>query len=91
VSKARAEVAACADCTESQIIAIFGRTDPKTPGHDIAQAIREKPGMTGMEGHRIRSEPVPDDLTPLPDGNSGRNLRREKSSNFGSHLGKKTP
>jgi integrase len=31
--KARAEVAAYADCTESQMMAMFGWTDPKMPAH----------------------------------------------------------
>ena len=41
VRKARAEVAAYADCTESQMMAMFGWTDPKMPAHYIAQANRE--------------------------------------------------
>jgi hypothetical protein len=41
VRKARAEVAAYADCTESQMMAMFGWTDPKIPAHYIAQANRE--------------------------------------------------
>ncbi|WP_426442559.1 hypothetical protein [Bradyrhizobium genosp. P] len=49
VRKARAEVAAHADCTESQMMAMFGWTDPKMPAHYIAQANREKLGITGME------------------------------------------
>jgi hypothetical protein len=49
VRKARAEVAAYADCTESQMMAMFGWTDPKMPAHYIAKANREKLGMTGME------------------------------------------
>jgi integrase len=49
VRKARAEVAAYADCTESQMMAMFGWTDPKMPAHYIAQANREKLGITGME------------------------------------------
>ena len=49
VRKARAEVAAYADCTESQMMAMFGWTDPKMPAHYIAQANREKLGLTGME------------------------------------------
>lgn len=39
---ARAEVAAYADCTESQLMAMFGWTDPKMSAHDIAQANRER-------------------------------------------------
>ena len=38
VRKARAEVAAYADCTESQMMAMFGWTDPKMPAHSIAQS-----------------------------------------------------
>jgi hypothetical protein len=45
--KARAEIAAYADCTESQMMAMFGWTDPKMPVH--AQADQEKLGMSGME------------------------------------------
>ena len=47
--KERAEVAAYADCTESQMMAMFGWTDPKMPAHYIAKANREKLGMTGMD------------------------------------------
>jgi hypothetical protein len=47
VCKARAELAAYADCTESQMMAVFGWTDPEMPAHYIAQANREKLGMTG--------------------------------------------
>jgi hypothetical protein len=49
VRKGRAEVAAYADCTESQMMAMFGWTDPKMPAHYIAQANREKLGMSGMD------------------------------------------
>jgi integrase len=49
VRKARAEVAAYSDCTESQMMAMFGWTDPKMPAHYIAQANREKLGMSGMD------------------------------------------
>jgi integrase len=49
VRNARAEVAAYADCTESQMMAMFGWTDPKMPAHYIAQANREKLGISGME------------------------------------------
>ena len=49
VRKARAEVAAYADCTESQMMAMFGWTDPKMPAHYIAKANREKLGMSGMD------------------------------------------
>src|ERR1700722_9318094 len=36
-------------CTESQMMAMFGWTDPKMPAHYIAQANREKLGMSGMD------------------------------------------
>ena len=49
VRKARAEVAAYADCTASQMMAMFGWTDPKMPAHYIAQANREKLGISGMD------------------------------------------
>jgi hypothetical protein len=49
VRRARAEVAAYADCTESQMMAMFGWTDPKMPAHYIAQANRERLGISGIE------------------------------------------
>jgi hypothetical protein len=45
----RAEVAAYADCTQSQMMAMFGWTDPKMPARYIAQADREKLGFSGMD------------------------------------------
>ena len=42
VRKAPTEVAAYADCTESQMVAMFGWTAPKMPAHDIAPANREE-------------------------------------------------
>jgi integrase len=70
VRKARAEVAAYADCTESQMMAMFGWTDPKMPAHYIAQANREKLGMSGMDKIVAfdQSQNV-DDFLPLPDAN----------------------
>jgi hypothetical protein len=71
VRKARAEVAAYADCTESQMMAIFGWTDPKMPAHHIAQANREKLGTSGMDKivafDQSRSL---DEFMPLSDVNS---------------------
>jgi hypothetical protein len=49
VRKARAEVAAYADCTKSQMMAMFGWTDPKMPAHYVAKANREKLGVSGMD------------------------------------------
>jgi integrase len=70
IRKARAEVAAYADCTESQMMAMFGWTDPKMPAHYIAQANREKLGMNGMDKIVAfdQSQNV-DDLVALPDAN----------------------
>ena len=59
VRKARAEVAAYANCTESEMMAMFGWTDPKMPADYIAQANREKLGDRWYgEDPRARSEPV---------------------------------
>jgi hypothetical protein len=59
VRKARAEVAAYASCTESQMMTMFGWTDPKMPAQYIAQANREKLGNRWYgEDRRIRPEPV---------------------------------
>jgi hypothetical protein len=70
IRKARAEVAAYADCTQSQMMAMFGWTDPKMPAHYIAQANREKLGMNGMDKIVAfdQSQNV-DDLVALPDAN----------------------
>jgi len=91
VRKARAEVAAYADCTESQMMAMFGWTDPKMPAHYIAQANREKLGMSGMDkvvafdqSHSL------DDFTALPEANeagtSGENRVVTLRSNFQKKL-----
>jgi integrase len=49
VRKTRAEAAAYAECTEAQMMAMFGWTDPKMPAHYIAKAKRDKLGASGME------------------------------------------
>ncbi len=49
VRKARAEVAAYSECTEAQMMAMFGWTDPKMPAHYIAKANRDKLAISGME------------------------------------------
>jgi len=71
VRKARAEVAAYADCTESQMMAMFGWTDPKMPAHYAAQANREKLRMSGMDKIVTfdQSQSL-DDFMALPDANS---------------------
>jgi hypothetical protein len=73
VRKARAKVAAYADCTESQMMAMFGWTDPKMPAHYIAQANREKLGISGMEKIVAFDERQSlDDFMPAPEANSAR-------------------
>ena len=70
VRKARAEVAAYADCTESQMMAMFGWTDPKMPAHYIAQANRGKLGTSGMDKIvAFDQSQNMDDFVPLPDAN----------------------
>ena len=49
VRKARAEVAAYSDCTEAQMMAMFGWRDPKMPALYIAKASRDKLAISGME------------------------------------------
>jgi integrase len=92
VRKARAEVAAYADCTESQMMAMFGWTDPKMPAHYIAQANREKLGMTGMDKIIAfdQSQSL-DDFAPLPDGNCARTPDANKVVTLRSNYGKKIP
>jgi integrase len=71
VRKARAEVAAYADCTESQMMAMFGWTDPKMPAHYIAKANREKLGMSGMDKIVTFDQGQSfDDLLPASEANS---------------------
>lgn len=67
VRKARAEVAAYAGCTESQMMAMFGWTDPKMPAHYIAQANREKLGMDKIVVFDQSQDA--DDFSPLPVAN----------------------
>jgi integrase len=91
VRKARAQVAAYADCTESQMMAMFGWTDPKMPAHYIAHANRERLGMTGMDKIIAfdQSQSV-EDFTPLPDVNSARTPDANKVVTLRSNFGKKT-
>ncbi len=70
VRKARAEAAAYAECTESQMMAMFGWTDPKMPAHYIAQANREKLGISGMDKIvAFDQSQNADDFLPLPVAN----------------------
>jgi len=90
VRKARAEVAAYADCTESQMMAMFGWTDPKMPAHYIAKANREKLGVSGMDKIVAfdRSQSL-DDFMPAPKANSVRTSGRNGVVTFPGNFGKK--
>jgi hypothetical protein len=90
VRKARAEVAAYADCTESQMMAMFGWTDPKMPAHYIAKADREKLGMSGMEKIVAFDESQSlDELMTLPDANIDRTATENRVVTLRSNFGKK--
>lgn len=85
--KAPAEVAAYADCAES-LMAMFGRTDPKMPAHYIAQANRERLGMSGMDkivafdqSHSL------DDFMALPDANRAGTSRENRVVTLRSKFG----
>jgi hypothetical protein len=92
VRKARAEVAAYADCTESQMMAMFGWSDPKMPAHYIAQANREKLGMSGMDKIIAFDQSAGlDDFTPLSRENSRGTPDPNKVVTLRSNFGKKTP
>jgi len=70
VGKARAKVVAYADCTESQMMAMFGWTAPKMPARDIAQANREKLGTAGIDKIVAFDETGPlDNFMPLQETN----------------------
>jgi integrase len=92
VRKARAEVAAYADCTESQMMAMFGWTDPKMPAQYIAQANREKLGMSGMDKVvAFDQNQSLDDFMPVAEENSGGAQQANKVVTLRSNFGKKTP
>ncbi len=83
VRKARAEVAAYADCTESQMMAMFGWTDPKMPAHYIARANSGKARHQRHGQDRgVRSEPVARRIHAPARSEQHRNIRHEQSSNF---------
>ncbi len=90
VRKARAEVAAYADCTESQMMAMFGWTDPKMPAHYIAKANREKLGISGMDKIVAfdQSQSL-DDFLPLPEANSAGTPAANKVVTLRSNFAKK--
>ena len=90
VRKARAEVAAYADCTESQMMAMFGWTDPKMPAHYIVQANREKLGISGMDKIVAfdQSQSL-DDFMPAPKTNRVRTSGGNGAVTFLGNFGKK--
>jgi len=90
VRKARAEVAAYADCTESQMMAMFGWTDPKMPAHYIAKANREKLGMSGMEKIVAfdQSQSL-EELMALPDANKDGTQSENRVVTLRSNFAKK--
>ena len=78
-------------CTESQMMAMFGWTDPKMPAHYIAQANREKLGMSGMD--KIVSfdqSQNMDDFLPLPDPNRVATNGENRGVTLRSNYRKKT-
>jgi hypothetical protein len=87
---ARAEVADYADCTESQMMAMFGWTDPKMPAHYIAQANRERLGVSGMDKIVAfdQSQSL-DDFMPLPEVNNKRTPRGNGVVTFPGNIRKK--
>jgi hypothetical protein len=89
VRKAGAEVAAYAECTESQMMAMFGWTDPKMPAHYIAKANREKLGMSGMDKVVAfdQSQSL-DDFLALPEEKPG-TPTQNRIVTFRSNFGKK--
>lgn len=90
VRKARAEVAAYADCTESQMMAMFGWTDPKMPAHYIAKANREKLGMSGMDKIvAFDQSQSPDDVRPRPEANRARTSGENAVVTFPGNIRKK--
>ena len=92
VRKPRAEVAAYADCTESQMMAMFGWTDPKMPAHYIAKANREKLGMSGMDKViAFDQSQSRDDFGPLSDANSAGTPTANKVVTLRSNFRKKIP
>jgi hypothetical protein len=73
------------------MMAMFGWTDPKMPAHYIAQANREKLGVSGMDkiiafdqGHSLG------DFIPLPAENSGGTRDANKVVTLRSNIEKKT-
>jgi hypothetical protein len=72
------------------MMAMFGWTDPKMPAHYIAQAKREKLGMSGMEKIiAFDGNQSFDDFTHEVDANSARTNDANKVVTLRSNFGKK--
>jgi hypothetical protein len=71
-------------------MAMFGWTDPKMPAHYIAQANREKLGMSGMEKIVAfdQSQSL-DDFLQLPEANSTRTSAGNGVVTFPGNIKKK--
>jgi hypothetical protein len=84
-------VAAYAECTESQMMPMFGWTDPKMPALYIAQANREKLGITGMDKVVAfdRSQSL-DDFLAVPDENNAGTCTENRVVTFRSNIWKKS-
>lgn len=92
VRKARAEVAAYADCTESQMMAMFGWTAPKMPAHYIAKANREKLGISGMEKIVAFDQSQSfNDIMALPGANRSGTSTENRVVTLRSNFGRKMP
>jgi hypothetical protein len=73
------------------MMAMFGWTDPKMPAHYIAQANREKLGMSGMDKIVAfdQSQSL-DDFVALPDANRAGTSGENRVVTLRSNFGKKT-
>src|SRR5258708_17756139 len=74
------------------MMAMFGWTDPKMPAHYIAQANREKLGMSGMDKIVAfdRSQSL-DDVVAPPDANRARTSAENRVGTLRSNCRKKRP
>jgi hypothetical protein len=81
---------AYAECTESQMMAMVGWTDPKMPAHRIAQANREKQGMSGKDKVVAfdQSQSL-DEFLAMPDENNAGTTSENRVVTFRSNFWKK--
>jgi hypothetical protein len=72
------------------MMAMFGWTDPKMPAHYIAQANRERLGISGIEKIvTFDQEPVARTLADSASGERHANAQRERSGNIPGNTQKK--